>query len=147
MHWWDYPSIAGILLAATLPWLPRQYVPLAVAVALHLILDFTLQSEWATTKATNRRALLVHSLLAGFLPLAGLGLAAGDPGLALVGGLVGFAAHLAIDSRDKFGLPLWPGLAVDQVGHLVIVAVFAVIAQNARAVFRTQLIRTCTEKL
>lgn len=104
----------------------KRYGPLAVAIALHLLLDFTLQSKWAITKATNNRALVVHSLVAGFLPLAGLGLAAGNPGLALAGGLVGFASHLAIDSRDKFGLPLWPGLVVDQAAHLaVIVAVFA----------------------
>ena len=125
MRWYNYPSLAGILLAATLPWLPQRYASLVVAVILHLLLDFTLQLQWATTKATNRRALLVHSLVAGFLPIAGLGLAAGNPGLALVGGLVGFAVHLAIDSRDKFGLPRWPGLVVDQVAHLaVIVAVF-----------------------
>lgn len=123
MRWHNYPSLAGILLAATHPWLPRRYAPLAAAVALHLLLDFTLQSQWATTKATNRRALLVHSAIAGFLPIAGMGLAAGDPGLALVGGLVGFGSHLAIDSRDKFGLPLWPGLAVDQAGHLVVIVV------------------------
>jgi len=126
MPWFHSPSLTGILLAATLPALPRRYAPLAVAVTLHLLLDFSLQSEWATTKATDNRALLVHSLIAGFLPLAGLGLAAGDPALALVGGLVGFASHLAIDSSNKFGLLLWPGLVVDQAAHLVvIVAIFA----------------------
>ncbi len=125
MPWFHYPSLTGILLAAMLPALPRQYAPLVVAVVLHLLLDFTLQTQWATTKATDRRALLVHSLVAGFLPLAGLGLAAGDPGLALAGGLAGFASHLVIDGCDKFGLPRWPGLVVDQACHLaVIVAVF-----------------------
>jgi len=129
LHWYDYPSLLGILLAVTLPALPRQYAPLAVAVALHLLLDFTLQSEWATTKASDNRALLGHSLVAGFLPLAGLGLAAGDPGLALIGGLVGFVAHLAFDSRDKFGLPMWPGLVVDQVAHLVVIVIVFAFAQ------------------
>jgi len=125
MRWHNYPSLAGILLAATLPVLPQRYAPLAVGVALHLLLNFTLQSEWATTKASNNRALLVHSLVAGFLPLAGLGLAAGKPLLALAGGLIGFGSHLAVDSQDKFGLPGWLGLAVDQAAHLaVIVAVF-----------------------
>jgi len=127
MHWYDCPSLAGILLAATLPALPQRYAPLAVAIALHLLLDFSLQSEWATTKAHNRRALLLHSLVAGFLPLAGLGLAAGNPALALVGGLVGFVSHLAIDGSNKFGLPRWPGLAVDQVLHLtVIICLFSI---------------------
>jgi len=127
MPWFHYPTLTGILLAATLPALPRQYAPLVVAVALHLLLDFSLQSEWATTKAHNRRALLAHSAIAGFLPLAGLGLAAGNPALALIGGLVGFVSHLAVDGSGKFGLPLWPGLAVDQAAHLaVIVAVSAI---------------------
>jgi len=124
VHWYDYPSLAGILLAATLPALPRQYAPLAVAVVLHLLLDFSLQSEWATTKAHNRRALLVHSAIAGFLPLAGLGLAAGSPTMALAGGLVGFASHMAIDGSGKFGLPRWPGLVVDQAAHLVVIVVW-----------------------
>ena len=123
MSWFHYPSYAGILLAATLPALPRRYAPVIVAGALHLLLDFTLQSEWATTKAHNCHALLAHSLIAGFLPLAGLGLAAGNPALALVGGLAGFGTHLAIDSRDKFGLSLWPGLVVDQAAHLVVIAI------------------------
>ena len=123
LHWWDSFSLTGILLAISLPALPRRYAPLMVAVALHLLLDFTLQSQWACTKATANRALLVHSLVTGFLPLVGLGLAAGNPGLALVGGLVGFASHLAIDSRDKFGLPHWSGLAVDQAAHLVVIVV------------------------
>jgi len=130
VSWFHYPSLLGILLAATLPALPQRYAPLAVGIALHLLLDFSLQSRWATTKATNRRALLVHSATAGFLPLVGLGLAANNPGLALVGGLMGFVSHLAVDSQDKFGLPRWPGLAVDQAAHLaVIVAVFCCIEQ------------------
>ena len=123
MHWFHYPSLTGILLAATLPVLPRRYAPLAVAVALHLLLDFTLQSKWATTKASDNRALLVHSLIAGFLPLAGLGLAAGNPDLALVGGLVGFGTHLVIDAGDKFGLPFLPGLAMDQAAHLAVIMI------------------------
>jgi len=121
MSWFHCPSLVGILLAATLPVLPQRYAPLV-----HLLLDFSLQSEWATTKASDNRALLVHSAVAGFLPLAGLGLAVGNPALALVGGLVGFASHLAIDSSNKFGLLLRPGLVVDQAAHLVvIVAIFA----------------------
>ena len=123
MPWFHYPSLAGILLAATLPALPQRYAPLAVAIALHLLLDFSLQSEWATTKAHNRRALLVHSLVAGFLPLAGMGLAAGNPALALAGGPVGFVSHLAIDGSNKLGLPRWPGLVVDQAAHLVVIMV------------------------
>lgn len=123
MHWWDYFSLVGVLLVIALPVLPCQYTPLVVAIALHLLLDFTLQSGWACSKATNHNALLLHSTVAGFLPMAGMGLAAGNPGFAFIAGMFGFGVHLAIDGQDKFGLPLWPGLVVDQALHLAVIII------------------------
>jgi len=37
VSWFHYPSLAGILLAATLPALPRRYAPLVVDQAAHLV--------------------------------------------------------------------------------------------------------------
>jgi len=121
MHWFHYPSLAGILLAVALPRLPLQYAPLVIAIVLHLLCDYALQTEWLCTKAANRNALVLHSALAGFIPLAGMGLAAGNPGFALVGGLCGFYTHLVIDHCNKFGLPLVPGLVLDQTLHLAVI--------------------------
>lgn len=124
MHWWNWVGLVGIALVAQLPIAPQhKYTPFIVGVALHLLCDFVLQSPWVSTaKVSNKRALLLHSATAGFIPLAAVGMVGGKPGIALAGGLMGFVMHLAIDGQDKFGLPFMLGLVVDQALHVAVIA-------------------------
>lgn len=124
MPWWNWIGLVGVALATQLPIAPQhKCTPFVVGVALHVLCDFVLQTPWmSTAKTTNKHALLLHSAVSGFIPLAAVGMVGGKPGIALVGGLMGFIMHLAIDGQDKFGLPFVLGLVVDQALHVAVIA-------------------------
>jgi len=128
MHWCNYFGLAGIALVARLPIAPHhQSTPFVVGVALHLLCDFVLQTSWmSTARMSDKRVLLLHSAVAGFIPLAAVGMVGGNPGIALAGGLMGFLTHLVIDGLNKFGLSFVLGLAVDQVLHIAVIGTVAV---------------------
>jgi hypothetical protein len=98
-----------------------------VALVLHIAADFTLQSaETARGKGERGRHLLVHALAAGGFPLAVAGLVTGQPATVIAWATAGAASHYAVDWTRKFGLrQLWPGVILDQAGHLLIILVLA----------------------
>ena len=129
LQWWEWFRLAGALaLVALLVALIHRVVlsPFVVAVVLHVTLDFTIQSdEVAARKGERGKYLLLHALAAGGLPMAISGLFVG-PAAVLTGAVAGIVSHYAIDWTRKFGLPAWwEGIAADQVGHLIIMALLA----------------------
>lgn len=125
MFWWEYPKLAGmvgliVVLGALLAGID---VPAwIVGLALHTILDFTLQSSWvAANKADRGLALTIHSIIAGGIPSAITGLIAGGPIGCLVGVIVGIVSHYAVDYTRKFNIKDWRvAIVVDQTLHLVV---------------------------
>ena len=133
LEWWEWVRIAGaaglallvlFLLAGNVPH------PVVVALTLHLVTDFTLQSaETALHKGERGRHLLVHSLAAGGLPLAAAGLVVGGPVTVILWTALGVAGHYAVDWTRKFGLRNEAmGHFLDQVCHIatILVVVLAV---------------------
>ena len=59
MKWYHWVKVVGIMATAIGGSLPL----VLLAIALHLLCDFTLQSEWiAQHKANDRGVLLLHSM-------------------------------------------------------------------------------------
>jgi hypothetical protein len=116
---WVYPKLAAaVAVAACLALGAPRF---ALAMALHGLMDFTLQPPWmcAAKARGDRGALAVHALLAGGLP----GWMAGG----WIGAVAGILAHGAIDAGNKFGLRGLAGLALDQALHgaaIVAICVF-----------------------
>lgn len=115
--YWQWGKLAGLLALALLLLLGPRAPRLVVALCLHLVLDFTLQStQVALSKSRSKRALVCHALIAGTLPLLVANFA--DPATALASGLFGFLTHLLVDAANKFGLPEHAGAFVDQALHV-----------------------------
>ena len=125
IHWWDYLAYLGLI-----AFFPLAFTgsPVALGIAMHLICDFAAQSPWTAmnkSKGTNRvRALLVHSLTHAVGSSLCCGMAYGTIGF-IVGAIVGFSTHIAIDATNKFGLPLVSGLVSDQILHIVVIILLA----------------------
>ena len=112
-QWWQYGIAAGWVLPplALAGYLTGYSGTLFLAVSLHLLLDFVVQTpETAENKAEGKAwAIIYHSLITGFfaaLPL-GLTLAVASAGI-----------HLVIDACRKFGIAGWRGGLLDQSLHL-----------------------------
>lgn len=128
LEWWAYPSLAGMLgLAAVLGGLLAggELSGWIVGLALHTVLDFTLQSDWIAMNKNDRgKALLFHAIIAGGLPGAMKGLMTGGLVGCLVGVVIGIASHYAIDYTRKFNCEsVALGVILDQVAHLAILLV------------------------
>lgn len=128
LEWWAYLKLAGVvalpLLLAVMS-LGFAVHPLLVGLVLHLALDFTLQSSWVAAEKSGRgRALFFHSLIAGGLPLAVMGMMSGSPITALVSIVAGITSHYAIDWTNRFGLgDCWLGYCLDQAAHVAVLTV------------------------
>jgi len=126
LKWWEWGNIAGILglVALGVSFLAEHIPhPIVAALIMHVAADFSLQSdETAAQKRDRGHHLLVHALIAGGLPLALAGVAAGSPTATLVWIIVGAISHYAIDWTRKFGIrrPV-PAALVDQACHVIIV--------------------------
>lgn len=101
--------------------------PVVVALTLHLVTDFTLQSAATALRKRERgRHLLFHALAAGGLPLAAAGLAVGDPATVVLWTSLGVAGHYAVDWTRKFGLRNEViGNFLDQACHVAAILVVA----------------------
>jgi len=127
LQWWAYPKLLGaallVLLLAAMS-LGVAVHPLLVGVVLHLVLDFTLQSDWvAAEKAKRGKALFIHSVIAGGIPAGVMGLMSGSLERVLLAVVVGVASHYAIDYTKKFGLRRWQhAICADQVAHFAFLA-------------------------
>jgi hypothetical protein len=111
MLWWQWGQVLGAVLPALLGVLGIDH-PLAWAIALHFLIDFTCQSGCtACNKAKgDLRTLVYHSFISG-----------GYAGFA-AGGLEGLAVsvviHFIVDLTNKFGLGEPAGPIADQVSHI-----------------------------
>lgn len=123
IHWWDYLAYLGLIVFFPLA---LTGSPFALGIAMHMICDFTAQSNWTAMNKSNTgspdrlKALLVHSLTHAVGSALCCGMVHGVGGF-IVGAVVGFILHLAIDSTNKFSLPLLPGLISDQFLHVAII--------------------------
>lgn len=125
LEWWEWGYVAGAAglvglgVSAFAGYIPP---PLVVALVLHVAADFFLQSgETARLKGERGRHLAVHALVAGGLPLALAGLAAGSPTAVLAWAACGAAGHYLVDWTRKFGLRrLALGVCLDQACHLAL---------------------------
>lgn len=125
LQWWQWGKLLGaILLLAAVFVAFRGGNHLFVGLALHVALDFTLQSDYVAAEKGNRgRALLIHAAIAGGIPSAVVALMAGSLVGVLVGVVVGISTHYAIDWTRKFGLPMSLGATLDQVLHVIVLIV------------------------
>lgn len=116
LQWWQWGQILGIVLPFLLLFTGVTHT-LLWAVAIHFLMDFTLQSnETAAGKARREwKVLAYHAFLSG--GYTGL-IIAGLPGL-----VVSAAFHLLVDATNKFGLTGVVGAVVDQATHLVTLVV------------------------
>jgi len=106
--WWQWGKLLGLVLPPLALLADSRFV---LAVAMHVLCDFTLQNDWmAYNRGDNLLALAVHSLIAGAVP----GYVAAGPG----GAIVGFLTHLAIDGLGLSGI----SYVLDQVLHIAILA-------------------------
>jgi membrane-bound metal-dependent hydrolase YbcI (DUF457 family) len=122
--WWEWGKVIGGLgLVGLAVLMAAGYVPspAVAAIVLHFAIDFTLQSEeTALHKVDRGRHLLVHSLVAGGIPLAVAGLMTERPVTALLWMVIGVISHYAVDWTRRFGFRQVALAAVsDQVGHLL----------------------------
>lgn len=115
---WVYPKLAALVAVAVC--LATGAPRVAMAMALHGLMDFTFQPPWmcAAKARGDRGALALHAVLAGGVA----GWAAGG----LPGALVGVATHGAIDAQNKFGLRGLVGLALDQALHAAVIVAIGV---------------------
>jgi hypothetical protein len=130
LRWWEWGKVVGglgmlglaVLLAAG-----YEASPAIAAIVLHFAIDFTLQSEETALQKVDRgRHLLVHSLVAGGIPLAVAGLMTGSPLTALLWTTVGVASHYAVDWTRRFGFRQVVLAAIsDQAGHLLTILFLA----------------------
>ena len=114
--WWQKAKLIGV---ATLP-LCLSLHPALCWSAVHLLLDFTLQSgSTAARKSKGGWALFIHAVVAGGWPGAIAGfLGNGLQGL-LWGVFVGAVLHWCIDRTNKFNISSWQwAITVDQLLHL-----------------------------
>lgn len=122
LHWWEWgrilglagvTSLAGSLLAGHAP------PAVVIAVVLHIVGDFTAQSdETAARKGERGWHLLAHALVAGGLPLAVAGLTVGDLPAVPAWSLAGAVSHYLIDWTRKFGIrSTLAGVVLDQAAH------------------------------
>jgi len=111
LKWWQWGQILGVTLPILLVSVGVQNA-LLWAVALHLFMDFTAQSdETAAGKGqSDTRVLLYHAFISG--GYAGL-IVGGLPGL-----VISTVAHFLIDSTNKFGLTGLAGATIDQTAHI-----------------------------
>ena len=124
--WWDWGKIlgatalAGLVVALAMGYVPS---PAVMAAVLHLAADFTFQSaETSARKGERGWHLVVHSLVAGGLPLALSGLLAGHLAAVLPWTAAGAAIHFAVDWTRKFGLRSLPlAVGLDQACHLAVI--------------------------
>jgi len=108
LAWWQWGKLLGLVLPPLALLADSRFV---LAVAMHVLCDFSLQNDWmAYNKGNNLLALAVHSLIAGAVP----GFVAAGPG----GALVGFLTHLAIDGLGLSRI----GCVLDQVLHIAVLA-------------------------
>ena len=96
LKWWQWGQVWGVMLPILLI-SAGVYHLLFWAIALHLFVDFTAQSDETSAgkRQGNMRVLLYHSFISG--GYAGF-IVGGLPGL-----LVSIVAHFLIDSTNKFG--------------------------------------------
>jgi hypothetical protein len=128
--WWEWGKLAGI--AGLGLWMGFSIAgldlhPAAVAVLLHVVLDFTLQSsETCVRKDERGRHLLVHALVAGALPLAAAAFLARSPVAVLTWSAAGAVSHYVVDWTRKFGLRREAYRAtVDQICHVLTILLLA----------------------
>lgn len=111
LQWWQWGQILGVVLPLLLLYLGIHH-PLLWALAIHLFIDFTAQSDEtaAGKRQRNPQVLLYHAFISG-----------GYVGL-IVGGLPGLllsaVIHLLIDITNKFGFTGLPGALLDQTAHI-----------------------------
>jgi hypothetical protein len=109
--WWQWGKILGVFIPLLLLSSGIHH-PLLWALAVHIFIDFTAQTDkTATGKCQGRvRVLLYHAFISG-----------GYVGL-IVGGLPGLVfsavSHFLIDSTNKFGYTGLVGGLLDQTAHL-----------------------------
>ena len=116
LQWWQWGQILGIVLPFLLFFTGVKHT-LLWAVAFHILMDFTLQSnETAAGKARREwKVLIYHAFISG--GYTGL-IIAGLPGL-----VVSATFHLLVDATYKFGLTGMVGVVVDKTAHLVTLVV------------------------
>jgi hypothetical protein len=122
--WWEWGKVVGGLgLVGLAVLLATGYAPppVVAAIVLHFVIDFTLQSEeTALHKVDRGRHLLIHSLIAGGIPLAVAGLMTESPLTALLWVTAGVISHYAVDWTRRFGFQQVTLAAIsDQAGHLL----------------------------
>jgi hypothetical protein len=112
LYWWQWGKILGIFLLILYICLDVKH-PLLVALAVHVFVDFTAQSDQtaARKKQGNRVTLAYHAFIAG--GYSGL-VAGGLPGL-----VISIASHFLVDVTNKFGLKSPTGPALDQAAHVL----------------------------
>jgi hypothetical protein len=115
---WLYPKAAAAL--AVVACMALGAPRMEMALALHGLMDFTLQPAWmcAAKARGDQKTLALHAIMAGGLPGWFVG--------GLIGAVVGMATHWAIDSRNKFGLRGIAGLALDQALHVAVIIVIVI---------------------
>ena len=132
--WWEWGKVTGGLgLVGLAVLLATGHVPSPVvaAIALHVAIDFTLQSEeTALQKVARGRHLLIHSLIAGGIPLAVAGLMTESPLTALLWVAVGVISHYAVDWTRRFGFRQVALVAIsDQAGHLLAILLLVLLCR------------------
>ena len=118
LFWWQWGQVLGLVLPILL-FYTGILNPLAWALAVHLFIDFTVQSDATSLgkRQRNWKVIAYHSFISG-----------GYPGL-IVGGVPGMvvsaAVHFLIDATNKFGLKQPLGPILDQAAHIgTIVAIW-----------------------
>jgi hypothetical protein len=130
LEWYQWIKVGGATgLAALGTLLLAGYIPHPVTVAalLHLVTDFTLQSQQtAINKEQRDRHLVVHALVAGGLPLAIAALMTGDPLAVVVWAALGVTSHYVVDWTRKFGVRrVALAVLLDQACHLLTIVFLA----------------------
>jgi hypothetical protein len=132
--WWEWGKVVGglglvglALLVAT-GYAPS---PVVAAIVLHFAIDFTLQSEeTALHKVDRGRHLLIHSLIAGGIPLAVAGLMTESPLTALLWVTAGVISHYVVDWTRRFGFrQVALAVIADQTGHLLAITLLTLLCR------------------
>lgn len=126
LQWWEWAKIIFVVTSRLV--FVGSFNPLVRGLALHLFLDFSLQSGVTTGKKSSSNGrkrsrgwyLLVHAIVVGGWSGGVLGFwLSGYQGF-LLGALIGTLSHFVIDYVDKFGIDDWRvGILVDQGLHLL----------------------------
>ena len=118
LEWWEW---AKIIFVATSPLMIfGSHLPLVGGIALHLFLDFTMQSDKvALEKGSGGASLWAHAIAVGGWSGGAIGFWANELEGFLLGVLLGFVGHLLVDITNKFGIKDWRvGILVDQSLHI-----------------------------